>query len=74
MTLREYDINLNGLPATVQLDEENAKALGLIPGHEPATTQKTNRKPRAPRKEPKAKATRPLVTDADTASDPGASE
>ncbi|WP_431866534.1 hypothetical protein [Microbacterium paraoxydans] len=74
MALREYDIELNALLATVQLDEGNAKALGLIPEHEPATTQKTGRNPRAPRKEPKAKPTRPLVTDADTASYPGASE
>lgn len=74
MTLQEYDIDLNGLPATVQLDEADARSLGLIQDETETATPKSGRKPRAPRKEPRAKATRPLVTDADTASDPGASE
>ncbi len=74
MALGEYEIELNGLPATVQLDEKDAKSLGLIATEEETPAPKTSRKARTPRKAAKAQAPRPLVLSADTVSDPGASE
>ena len=69
MALKEYEIEINGLPHTVQLDEEGAKALGLTKTNaEKPIAEKAARTPRNKARKPAANKT------ADTASDPGASE
>lgn len=73
MALKEYDIEIAGLPHTVQLDEEGAKRLGLaakdVKSEKPAAKAKAAPKNKA--RTPRNKAAAPV---ADTASDPGASD
>lgn len=83
MALQEYEIEIAGLPHTVQLDEAGAKALGLSTKDVKQSDAKSERKaaskakstPRNKARTPRNKAAKPEAPAApDSASDPGASE
>lgn len=79
MALNEYVVDINGLPHTMQLSEQDAKRFG-----DAATPANKAEKPAAKSHTPQNKAKTPAANkaekpaapapDADDASDPGASE